>query len=128
MNMMTTNTALAAQSNRAWTGSRMIDVLNPDPEDILLHDIAVGLSRENRYGGAATCIPWSVAQHSLLCDHYAESDGITSAETRLTLLLHDAPEYMIRDMISPVKRQLPEYRGLEFCLVDRDRATFQPAV
>jgi uncharacterized protein len=111
--MMELNTELARQSHRAWTGSRMIDVLNPDPADIILTEIAVGLSRETRYGGAATIVPWSVAQHCLLCDHYAEEDGVTSAEIRLMLLLHDAPEYMIRDMIAPVKRQLPEYRSLE---------------
>ena len=107
------NTGLAAMKDYAWTGSRMINVLNPDPDDMILSEIAVGLSRETRYGGAATSIPWSVAQHSLLCDEYAEEDGVTSPEIRLALLLHDAPEYMLRDMISPVKEHLPDYRGLE---------------
>ena len=110
---MQTNTILAQESSRAWTGSRMIDVLDPDPEDILLPEIAIGLSREVRYGGAATAVPWSVGQHSLLCDDMAEADGLGAPDVRLCILLHDAPEYMLRDLISPVKRQLPGYQGLE---------------
>ncbi len=109
----TRNSALAAHSNRAWTGSRMIDVLNPSPDDMILSEIATGLSREVRYGGAATIVPWTVAQHSLLCDHLAEADTISDPTLRLVLLLHDAPEYMLRDLISPVKHQLPDYQDLE---------------
>ncbi|AWY09474.1 hypothetical protein vB_RpoS-V16_38 [Ruegeria phage vB_RpoS-V16] len=97
----------------AWTGSRMIDVLNPDPHDIILGEVATGLSREPRYGGAATAVFWSVAQHCLLADDLAVFDGIVHRETRLAILLHDAPEYMLRDIISPVKRFLPDYRDLE---------------
>jgi hypothetical protein len=110
---MQTNTNLALRPERAWTGSRMIDVLNPDPEDIILRDITVGLSREPRYGGAATLIPWTVGQHTLFMDDTAETDGVTSREIRLMILLHDAPEYMMRDMIAPMKRHLPEYKALE---------------
>jgi len=98
---------------KAWTGSRMIDVLNPDPKDILLTEIAVGLSREPRYGGAATAIPWSVAQHCLLAERYAIEDGVESPDIRAVILLHDAPEYMLRDLISPVKRFCPDYRKIE---------------
>ena len=97
----------------AWTGSRMIHVLNPDPQDIILSEVATGLSREGRYGGAATLIPWSVGQHCLFCDDAAFEDGVTSPLIRATILLHDGPEYMLRDMISPVKRHLPDYKNLE---------------
>lgn len=97
----------------AWTGSRMIDTRFPDPRDILLSEIAVGLSRETRYGGAATAVPWSVAQHLLLCDALAEEDGVSDMETRRVLLMHDAPEYMLRDVLAPVKGHLPDYRRLE---------------
>ena len=110
------NTELAKVSHRAWTGSRLIDVLNPDPMDIILSEVCTGLARETRYGASATRVPWSVGQHLLLCDHYAEEDGPRcelGVTGRLGLLLHDAPEYMIRDMIAPVKRQLPDYRALE---------------
>ncbi|MEP2533538.1 hypothetical protein [Shimia sp.] len=96
-----------------WSGSRYIDVQAPKPEDMLLEEIAVGLARENRYGGNATSVPWSVLQHSLLCHEYARDDGIDQGQVLLTLLLHDAPEYILRDILSPVKRHLPDYKRLE---------------
>ena len=107
------NTRLAATGEYAWTGSRMIHIANPDPEDMVLDEIAVGLSREPRYGAGATALVWSVAQHSLLVDHLAQEDGVTSPELRLMFLLHDAPEYMLRDLISPVKAHCPDYKSLE---------------
>jgi len=106
-------TATLAAPEEAWSGSRMINVLNPDPEDLILSEIATGLAREPRYGGSATFVVWSVAQHCLLCDHFAEQDGVSSRDIRLALLLHDAPEYMLRDLISPVKQYCPDYRRIE---------------
>lgn len=100
-------------ANHAWTGSRYIDVLNPRPEDMDPFEIATGLSREARYGAAATSIFWSVAQHSLLCDHLAQAKGIADRRLLRTILMHDAPEYMLRDMIRPVKRNVPSYHVLE---------------
>lgn len=97
----------------AWTGSRMIDMLNPKPEDLSLTEIAIGLSREPRYGGAATAVVWTVGQHCLLADDLALEDGVTSPDIRLTILLHDAPEYMLRDILSPLKRHLPDYQAVE---------------
>jgi hypothetical protein len=109
-----THPLLGADSARlAWTGSRYIDVTTPDPEDIVLDEVAVGLSREPRYGGNATAIPWSVGQHSIMAAMFARDDGVTSAEILLTILLHDAPEYMLRDMLRPVKSVCPDYRKLE---------------
>lgn len=99
--------------NHAWSGSRYIDVLDPRPEDIVPEEIATGLSREPRYGGACTRIFWSVAQHSILCEFLARKGGVTSTRTLRTILLHDAPEYMLRDLIRPVKRNCPEYVGIE---------------
>ena len=97
----------------AWTGSRMIDVLDPNPDDIVLSEIATGLAREPRYGGAATAIPWSVAQHSLWMLEEARKDGWTCREILLTILLHDAPEYMLWDLIRPVKQHCPDYQLIE---------------
>ena len=107
------NTRLAAMGHYAWTGSRMVNILDPDPDDLILEEITMGLSREPRYGGSATAVPWTVAQHCLLVVHYAEEDGVTSPDLLLTMLLHDAPEYMLRDLISPVKRYCPDYKGIE---------------
>ena len=103
----------APVSSRAWTGTNMISINDPQPDNIHLIDIAVGLSRENRYGGSATVIPWSVTQHTRLAMHYAESDGLDGTMPQLMILFHDAPEYMLRDMISPVKRECPDYKKLE---------------
>lgn len=99
--------------NHAWSGSRYIDVMDPRPSDIVLEEIAVGLSRETRYGGACTSEPWSVGQHSLTGLHFAVMDGITARKVLLAILLHDAPEYMLRDLIRPVKRNCPDYLLIE---------------
>lgn len=97
----------------AWTGSRYIDVLAPKTEDFDIWEIAVGLSRESRYGANATKCFWSVGQHSLLVLHLLRESGIYDRETARCGIMHDAPEYMLRDIIRPVKSQLPEYRSLE---------------
>jgi hypothetical protein len=96
----------------AWTGSRFINMRDPQPDDFVLSEIARGLSRECRYGGAATSVEWTVGQHLLLCDHYAEEDDC-SFEDRRVIFAHDFPEYMLRDMIRPAKQCLPDYQELE---------------
>lgn len=96
----------------AWSGSRYIDMLDPKPGDIVLHEVLTGLSREFRYGGAATSVPWSVGQHSLLCLRYARGDGHTGAVLK-AIFAHDFTEYMLRDIIAPLKRGLPEFEVIE---------------
>ena len=84
---------------------RRLDLLDPSPVDVELTDIAHGLARVARWNGQTTGEhAYSVAQHSLLveallCAHEEE----TSERDRLFALLHDAPEYVIGDMISPFK-------------------------
>lgn len=97
----------------AWTGSRYINTADPQPQDMSLWDIATGLAREPRYGGAVTSIFWSVGQHSVLQVRLMREDGIEDPVLLRTALMHDAPEYMLRDMIAPVKRQCPDYKRLE---------------
>ena len=93
---------------RAWQrmlSGRRLDLLNPSPLDIEISDIAHGLARVARWNGQTSGEhAFSVAQHSLLvealfCDLVPEA----SADARLAALLHDAPEYVIGDMISPFK-------------------------
>jgi len=100
-------------SRVAWTGSRYIDVLEPDPGDIILEEVAVGLSRQTRFGGAATSRTWSVLHHSILCLHYAEQDHKFHPATLLAILLHDGPEYILRDLPAPVKNWCPDYTAIE---------------
>jgi uncharacterized protein len=95
-------------SPRAWQrmlSGRRLDLLEPSPLDIEIEDIAHGLARVARWNGQ-TSGPhaFSVAQHSLavlaIFDHFWPD---ASSANRLTVLLHDAPEYVIGDMISPFK-------------------------
>ncbi|TIW19863.1 MAG: HD family hydrolase [Mesorhizobium sp.] len=93
---------------RAWQrmlSGRRLDLLDPSPLDIEIADIAHGLARVARWNGQTSGDhAFSVAQHSLLVEAlYGELMPAASAEARLAALLHDAPEYVIGDMISPFK-------------------------
>ena len=84
---------------------RRLDLLDPTPMDIEIEDIAHGLAFVARWNGQTRGDwPYSVAEHSLLVDDiFHRLHPRATAEDRLTALLHDAPEYVIGDMISPVK-------------------------
>lgn len=97
-----------AAAPRAWQrmlSGRRLDLLDPSALDIEIEDIAHGLARVARWNGQ-TSGPYifSVAQHSLLVETLAHlrAPGLDHGG-RLTVLLHDAPEYVIGDMISPFK-------------------------
>lgn len=95
---------------------RRLDLIDPAPLDIEIEDIAHGLSRVARWNGQTTgAHPFSVAQHSLLVeDLAAQMNREMSPAWRLAVLLHDAAEYVIGDMISPFKAALGvDYRGFE---------------
>lgn len=93
---------------RAWQrmlSGRRLDLLDPSPLDVEISDIAHGLARVARWNGQ-TIGPhaFSVAQHSLLVEAiFCAQARAPSPEARLAALLHDAPEYVIGDMISPFK-------------------------
>ncbi|MEK4035665.1 HD family hydrolase [Methylocystis sp. IM3] len=104
---------------RAWQrmlSGRRLDLLDPSPLDIELEDIAHGLARVARWNGQ-TIGPhiFSVAQHSLLVEKVAaELDPSIGRAERLFMLLHDAPEYVIGDMISPFKAVIGDaYKSIE---------------
>jgi 5'-deoxynucleotidase YfbR-like HD superfamily hydrolase len=93
---------------RAWQrmlSGRRLDLLDPSPLDIEIADIAHGLARVARWNGQTHGDhAFSVAQHSLLVESiFSLLVKDASPEARLTALLHDAPEYVIGDMISPFK-------------------------
>ena len=101
---------------RAWQrmlSGRRLDLLDPGPFDIEISDIAHGLARVARWNGQTIGdYPYSVAQNSLLVlAIFEELYPKASATTLLTVLLHDAPEYVIGDMISPVKAVIGEEYG-----------------
>jgi len=93
---------------RAWQrmlSGRRLDLLDPSPLDVEIADIAHGLARVARWNGQTSGDhAFSVAQHSLLVeDIFRALQPRASPNARLTALLHDAPEYVIGDMISPFK-------------------------
>ena len=104
---------------RAWQrmlSSRRLDILNPSPLDIEIEDIAHGLSFLARWNGQTIGDhPFSVAQHSLLVEHIFSSHfPKMDDKSKLFALLHDSAEYVISDMISPLKAQLGKtYESLD---------------
>ncbi|GAB4268538.1 MAG: HD family hydrolase [Pararhodobacter sp.] len=95
---------------------RRLDLLDPTPVDIELEDIAHGLAFVARWNGQTTGdFPFSVAEHSLLVEALlCTLEPVLDPRWRLAALLHDAPEYVIGDMISPVKAAVgPEYGALD---------------
>jgi 5'-deoxynucleotidase YfbR-like HD superfamily hydrolase len=95
---------------------RRLDLIDPSPLDIEITDIAHGLARVARWNGQTRGEhAFSVAQHSVLVEEVCAwlEPGLGPAE-RLTALLHDAPEFVIGDMISPFKNALGlDYRRFE---------------
>ena len=95
---------------------RRLDLLDPSPFDIEITDIAHGLARVARWNGQTKGdYPYSVAQHSLLVTEiFRKLNPSAEARTLVAVLLHDAPEYVIGDMISPVKAAVgPGYEELD---------------
>ncbi len=93
---------------RAWQrmlSGRRLDLLDPSPLDVEISDIAHGLARVARWNGQTVGDhAYSVAQHSLLVEAiFGQIAPKASSSDRLAALLHDAPEYVIGDMISPFK-------------------------
>lgn len=95
---------------------RRLDLANPSAMDVEIADIAHGLARVARWNGQTLGMhAFSVAEHSVLVEDIAcqLAAGLTPA-ARLTALLHDAPEYVIGDMISPFKALLGDgYKQIE---------------
>jgi len=104
---------------RAWQrmlSGRRLDLLDPTPMDIEIEDIAHGLAFVARWNGQTKGdFAYSVAEHSMLVETlFARLNPKIQAKWRLAALLHDAPEYVIGDMISPVKAAVgPSYGDLD---------------
>ncbi|MGI9372062.1 MAG: YfbR-like 5'-deoxynucleotidase [Hyphomicrobiales bacterium] len=116
---------------RAWQrmlSGRRLDLLDPSPLDIEIEDIAQGLARVARWNGQTlSAHAYSVAEHSLLvealCSHLQPE---LDRKCRLAALLHDAPEYVIGDMISPFKNALGlDYKAFETRLEEAIHIRFE---
>ena len=106
-------------ARRAWQrmlSGRRLDLIDPSPVDVEIADIAHGLARVARWNGQTKGPEiFSVAQHSLLVEAlFAAGAPPPTARMRLAALLHDAPEYVIGDMISPFKAAIGgDYKRIE---------------
>jgi len=99
---------------------RRLDLLDPSPLDIEIEDIAHGLARVARWNGQTSGDhAFSVAQHSVLVERLtAELNPRLTREARLMALLHDAPEYVVGDLISPFKAAVGiDYKDFELRLL-----------
>lgn len=95
---------------------RRLDLLDPTPMDIEIEDIAHGLAFVARWNGQTMGeFAYSVAEHSVLVEQlYSAANPNAPVKWQLAALLHDAPEYVIGDMISPVKNAVgPGYAVLD---------------
>jgi 5'-deoxynucleotidase YfbR-like HD superfamily hydrolase len=113
-----------AVERRAWQrmlSGRRLDLLDPSPADIEIGDIAHGLARVARWNGQTVgAFAFSVAQHALLVEEIAAAlDRDFDDPCRLAALLHDAPEYVIGDLISPFKAAIGlDYKAFEHRLLE----------
>lgn len=111
--------ALPPKPARAWQrmlSGRRLDLLDPSPLDVEISDIAHGLARVARWNGQTLGDhAFSVAQHSVLVwQIFRKLYPAASAREQMAALLHDAPEYVIGDMISPFKAALgDDYKSVE---------------
>ncbi|MGV1835409.1 YfbR-like 5'-deoxynucleotidase [Rhizobium rhizogenes] len=106
---------------RAWQrmlSGRRLDLLDPSPLDVEISDIAHGLARVARWNGQTSGDhAFSVAQHSLVVEAIFRQLNPATPDELLAALLHDAPEYVIGDMISPFKSVVGgEYKLVEMRL------------
>jgi hypothetical protein len=99
-----------------------IHVLNPQPDEIDIRDIAHSLARKGRYADQ-TMVQYNVAQHSVVCAIIAAA---IDPRLALTALLHDAAEAYIGDMPTPIKARCPEYRKIEDIIMAAIMKKFVP--
>lgn len=92
---------------RVFSG-KYINLLNPDPSDIFLIDVAVGLARECRWGNHCKRF-YSVAEHSIECMNQAEMYLPLDTYFAFNCLMHDAHEAYLGDIPSPLKKLIPQY-------------------
>ena len=104
---------------QTYTG-RMIDILNPKKDDIVLYDIAQSLAYTNRFSGH-TIFPYSVAQHSIAMA-FKGGDPVHS----MHLLMHDADETYLSDVPAPIKKHIENFSEIESNLIREIYASLLP--
>ena len=116
---------------RAWQrmlSGRRLDLLAPSPDDIAIEDIAHGLARVARWNGQTRGEhAFSVAEHAVLVEEIVLSlNPLFETRWKLAALLHDAPEYVIGDLISPFKAAIGfDYKAFENRLLEAIYTRFE---
>ncbi|MEL6858712.1 MAG: HD family hydrolase [Pseudomonadota bacterium] len=127
---MTRRTSSRKPPARVWQrmlSGRRLDLIDPSPMDVEIEDIAHGLARVARWNGQTKgAYAFSVAQHSVIVEALCvQLEPRLDPKSRLLALLHDAPEYVIGDMISPFKAVLGDsYKDVEARLAYAIHARF----
>jgi uncharacterized protein len=117
-------TGPADDTPRAWQrmlSGRRLDLLAPSPDDIAIEDIAHGLARVARWNGQTRGVhAFSVAEHTVLVEEITHAmQPNWQRQWQLAALLHDAPEYVIGDLISPFKAAIGfDYKAFETRLLE----------
>lgn len=88
-----------------------VNVFDPDPDTILIEDIAHALSMQCRFGGHLPVF-YSVAQHSICVSNWCDQ------QNKFTALMHDASEAYLLDLPRPIKREMPCYKKVEDQLME----------
>ena len=88
-----------------------VNLGNPRSTTHHIAAVAHSLSLINRFNGH-TCRPYSVAEHSLLVCELVEQAG-HGVHAQLAALMHDAHEYVVGDVATPLKPYLTGWYGLE---------------
>lgn len=115
---------------RAWQrmlSGRRLDLLAPSPDDIAIEDIAHGLARVARWNGQTFGDhAFSVAEHAVLVEEIASTlNPQWESRWQLAALLHDAPEYVVGDLISPFKAAIGfDYKAFENRLLEAIHVRF----
>lgn len=92
---------------------RRINIATIHIQDMCLKDIAHALTKICRYGGALPLdVHYSVARHSINMYEYTKREGY-SLDVQRMALMHDASEAYLGDVVTGLKRFLPDYRALE---------------
>lgn len=89
----------------------LIDLAEPDPQHIDLYSIASALSKICRFGGHTPQF-YSVAEHSIHATVLATRENLPDDILR-AILLHDAAEAFIGDMVKPLKVMVPKFVRVE---------------
>ena len=96
---------------------RKINLLDPSPKQISIHDIARGLSFNSHFGGQTPEF-FSIAQHCLLVCELMPPRYQQNPKIMMLALLHDASEAYLGDMLKPLKVMLPEFQKIENNMMD----------